>query len=97
MPSVDEAANRLLHELRQPQSRVIDDSALQRDVRRWWSLTLTLVTQRAELATLVRLMGPDWAMEEAKEADSGSERTRLESDDVKERDLDIVIPVVSKA
>jgi hypothetical protein len=37
-----------------------NDQLLLSDIRRWWSLTLTLVTQRAEIAVLMEVMSSHW-------------------------------------
>ena len=68
LPSIDSAGTALLHELKQhtnseDSSWIRDDHSAQLAVRRWWSLTLTLVTQRAEIAKLMHIMGPEWEVE----------------------------------
>jgi hypothetical protein len=66
---VDDAGEALLRQLRQPppgsppefdRSWVDTNPAALGDVRRLWSLTLTLVTQRSEIQAVMRIMGPDW-------------------------------------
>lgn len=86
LPSVNETGDALLHELAQPidtpQSTPLatlmhtNDPALLADIRRWWSLTLTLVTQRAEIAALVRVMSPGWQGPELKEGAGGKSTSR---------------------
>ena len=74
LPAVDEAGERLLREMTQPDGGrgALDllrqathggegsEGLAADDVKRWWSLTLTLVTQRREIGRLVQIMGADW-------------------------------------
>ena len=66
LPSISLAGQLLLLEIQKCAARVElnfsqpNSIQIQNDIRRWWSLSLTLVSQQAELEALSEIMKPKW-------------------------------------